>query len=208
MDDFLWWRDGVIYQIYPRSFADSNGDGLGDLRGIIAKLDYLAFLRIDGIWFSPFFPSPDKDFGYDVADHTAIDPRYGTMEDFDTLVAEAHKRGIRIILDMVLNHTSDQHPWFVESRSSRENPKRDWFLWRDKPNNWASIFGGTGWEYDEKTGQYFFHMFLKEQPDVNWQNPEVRQAQLDVFRFWLERGVDGFRLDVFNAYFKHPGLRG
>jgi alpha-glucosidase len=206
MDDFLWWRDGVIYQIYPRSFADSDGDGLGDLRGIIAKLDYLAFLRIDGIWFSPFFPSPDKDFGYDVADHTAIDPRYGTMEDFDTLVAEAHKRGIRVILDMVLNHTSDQHPWFVESRSSRENPKRDWYLWKDQPNNWASIFGGSGWVYDEKTGQHYFHMFLKEQPDVNWQNPEVRQAQLDVFRFWLERGVDGFRLDVFNAYFKHPGL--
>ena len=131
MDDFLWWRDGVIYQIYPRSFADSDGDGFGDLRGITAKLDYLAFLRIDGIWFSPFFPSPDKDFGYDVADHTAVDPRYGTMEDFDRLVAEAHKRGIRIILDMVLNHTSDQHPWFVESRASRENPNRDWYLWRD-----------------------------------------------------------------------------
>jgi alpha-glucosidase len=206
MDDFLWWRDGVIYQIYPRSFADSDGDGLGDLRGIISKLDYLAFLRVDGIWLSPIYPSPDKDFGYDVADHTAIDPRYGTLEDFEALVREAHKRGIRVILDMVLNHTSDQHPWFRESRSSRENPKRDWYLWRDVPNNWASVFGGSGWEYDEKTGQYYFHMFLKEQPDVNWQNPAVRQAQLDVFRFWLERGVDGFRLDVFNAYFKHPGF--
>jgi alpha-glucosidase len=206
MDDFLWWRDGVIYQIYPRSFADSDGDGLGDLRGITAKLDYLGSLGIDGIWFSPFYPSPDKDFGYDVADHTAIDPRYGTLEDFDTLVREAHKRGIRIILDMVLNHTSDQHPWFVESRASRENPKRDWYLWRDKPNNWASVFGGSGWEFDKKTGQYYFHMFLKEQPDVNWQNPEVRQAQMEVFRFWLEREVDGFRLDVFNAYFKHPDL--
>jgi len=206
MEDFLWWRDGVIYQVYPRSFVDSNGDGFGDLRGIIAKLDYLAFLRIDGLWLSPIYPSPDKDFGYDVADHTAVDPRYGTMEDFDTLVAEAHKRGIRVILDMVLNHTSDQHPWFVESRSSREDPKRDWYLWQEGPNNWASVFGGSGWVYDEATGQYYFHMFLKEQPDLNWQNPEVRQAQLEVFRFWLERGVDGFRLDVFNAYFKHPGF--
>ena len=206
MGDFLWWRDGVIYQIYPRSFADSNGDGFGDLPGITSKLDYLAFLGIDGLWLSPIHPSPDKDFGYDVADHTAIDPRYGTMEDFDLLVAEAHKRGIRIILDMVLNHTSDQHPWFRESRSSRDNPKRDWYLWREKPNNWASVFGGSGWDYDEKTGRYYFHMFLKEQPDVNWRNPEVRKAQLNVFRFWLERGVDGFRLDVFNAYFKHPGF--
>jgi len=206
MDDFLWWRDGVIYQVYPRSFADSNGDGFGDLRGITARLDYIKSLGVDGIWLSPIYPSPDKDFGYDVGDHTAIDPRHGTLEEFDTLVAEAHKRGIRIILDMVLNHTSDQHPWFVESRSSREDPKRDWYLWKDKPNNWASVFGGSGWVYDEATGQYYFHMFLKEQPDVNWQNSEVRQAQLDIFRFWLERGVDGFRLDVFNAYFKHPGL--
>lgn len=206
MSDFLWWRDGVIYQIYPRSFADSNGDGFGDLPGITARLDYLADLKIDGIWLSPIHPSPDKDFGYDVADHKAIDPRYGTMADFDTLLVEAHKRGIRIILDMVLNHTSDQHPWFIESRSSREDPKRDWYLWRDKPNNWASVFGGSGWAFDQATGQYYFHMFLKEQPDLNWQNPEVRRAQLDVFRFWLERGVDGFRLDVFNAYFKHPGL--
>jgi len=206
MGDFLWWRDGVIYQIYPRSFADSNGDGFGDLPGITAKLDYLTSLGIDGIWLSPIYPSPDADFGYDVADHTAIDPRYGTMEDFDTLVGEAHQRGLRIILDLVLNHTSDRHPWFIESRSSRNNPKRGWYLWRDRPNNWASVFGGPGWFFDQATGQYYFHMFLKEQPDVNWQNPGVRKAQLDVFRFWLERGVDGFRLDVFNAYFKHPSL--
>jgi alpha-glucosidase len=206
MGDFLWWRDGVIYQIYPRSFADSNGDGFGDLPGITAKLDYLAFLRIDGIWLSPIYPSPDKDYGYDVADHTSIDPRYGTLADFDTLLAEAHKRGIRIILDLVLNHTSDQHPWFRESRSSCDNPRRDWYLWKDKPGNWASVFGGSGWTYDQNTGQYYFHMFLKEQPDLNWQNPAVRHAQLDVIRFWLKRGVDGFRLDVFNAYFKHPGL--
>jgi alpha-glucosidase len=206
MGDFLWWRDGVLYQIYPRSFADSNGDGFGDLPGITAKLDYLAFLRIDGIWLSPIYPSPDKDFGYDVADHTSIDPRYGTLADFETLLAEAHKRGIRIILDLVLNHTSDQHPWFIESRSSRDNPRRDWYLWKDKPGNWASVFGGSGWAYDQNTGQYYFHMFLKEQPDLNWQNPEVRHAQLEVIRFWLERGVDGFRLDVFNTYFKHPTL--
>ncbi len=201
-NDFLWWRDGVIYQIYPRSFADSNGDGIGDLPGITAKLDYLANLGIDAIWLSPFYPSPDADFGYDISDYTNVDPRFGSLADFDTLVAEAHRRGIRIVVDLVLNHTSDQHPWFIESRSSRENPKRDWYLWRDKPNNWQSIFGGGGWEWDQETGQYYFHMFVKQQPDVNWRNPEVRREMLEVFRFWAERGVDGFRLDVFNAYFK------
>ncbi len=202
----LWWRDGVIYQIYPRSFADSNDDGLGDLNGICSRLDYLSELGVDAIWLSPIYPSPDADFGYDVSDYTAIDPRFGTMGDFDHLIAEAHRRDIRVILDLVLNHTSDQHPWFLESRSSRDNPKRDWYLWRDRPNNWRSVFGGPGWEPDERTGQYYFHMFAKQQPDVNWRNPEVRQAMLDVFRFWLERGVDGFRLDVFNAYFKHADL--
>jgi alpha-glucosidase len=212
MNDFLWWRDGVIYQIYPRSFADGDNDGLGDLAGITSKLDYLADLGIDAIWLSPIYPSPDKDFGYDVSNYVDVDPRFGTLADFDKLVAEAHKRNIKVILDLVLNHTSDQHDWFKESRSSRDNPKRDWYLWRDplpggkKPNNWGSIFGGSGWELDPATGQYYFHMFVKEQPDVNWRNPEVRQEMLNVFRFWLERGVDGFRLDVFNAYFKHPEL--
>lgn len=236
MNDFLWRRDGVIYQIYPRSFADSDGDGLGDLPGIISRLDYLADLGIDAVWLSPVYPSPDKDFGYDVSDYCDIDPRFGTLADFDRLVAEAHRRGIRVILDMVMNHTSDQHAWFKESRSSRNNPKRDWYIWRPPsisphfrkkwgeskrgvgvPNNWQASFGGKAWEYDPLTGQYYLHLFTKEQPDVNWRNPEVRKAQLEAFRFWMERGVDGFRLDVFNAYFKHPdfpdnppkfGLRG
>ncbi|GAB4488093.1 MAG: alpha-amylase family glycosyl hydrolase [Anaerolineales bacterium] len=221
-NDFLWWRDGVIYQIYPRSFADSNGDGIGDLTGITSRLDYLAELGIDAIWLSPFYPSPQADFGYDVSNYKNVDPLFGTLADFDTLVAEAHRRKIRVVVDLVLNHTSDQHPWFLESRSSRENPKRDWYLWqppspsahalnmgksRGVPNNWQSIFGGGGWEWDEKTGEYYFHMFLKQQPDVNWRNPQVRHEMLDVFRFWAERGVDGFRLDVFNAYFKDERLR-
>ncbi len=211
-DDFLWWRDGVIYQIYPRSFADSNGDGLGDLPGITSRLDYLADLGIDAIWLSPFYPTPDVDFGYDIRDYKNVDPRFGSLDDFDHLVAEAHRRNIRVIVDLVLNHTSDQHPWFIESRSSRDNPKRDWYLWRDPapggkvPNNWQSIFGGGGWEFDQATGQYYFHMFVKEQPDVNWRNPDLRREMLDVFRFWADRGVDGFRLDVFNAYFKAEGL--
>ncbi len=222
-NDFLWWRDGVIYQIYPRSFADSNGDGIGDLPGITSRLDYLADLGIDAIWLSPFYPSPQADFGYDVSDYKNVDPLFGTLADFDTLVAESHRRGIRVVVDLVLNHTSDQHPWFIESRSSRENPKRDWYIWqppstsphflkkiggqRGVPNNWQSIFGGGGWEWDEKTGEYYFHMFLKQQPDVNWRNPEVRRELVGVFRFWAERGVDGFRLDVFNAYFKDEQLR-
>jgi len=223
MKDFLWWRDGVIYQIYPRSFADSNGDGIGDLAGITSRLDYLADLGIDAIWLSPFYPTPDNDFGYDVSNYVDVDPRFGTLADFDRLVAEAHRRNIRVILDLVLNHTSDQHSWFLESRSSRDNPKRDWYIWRPPsvsphflrkwgenkrgaPNNWQASFGGKAWEYDPVTGQYYLHLFTKEQPDVNWRNPQVRKAQLDVFRFWMERGVDGFRLDVFNAYFKHPDL--
>ena len=206
MNEFVWWRDGVIYQIYPRSFSDSNGDGIGDLAGITSRLDYLADLGIDALWLSPFYPTPDKDFGYDISNYVAVDPRFGTLADFDRLVAEAHRRGIRLILDLVLNHTSDQHSWFLESRSSRNNPKRDWFIWKDQPNNWQACFGGQAWEYDEITGQHYLHLFTKEQPDVNWRNPEVRKAQLDVFRFWMERGVDGFRLDVFNAYFKHPDL--
>jgi len=211
--DILWWRDGVIYQIYPRSFADSNNDGIGDLPGIISKMDYLADLGVDAIWLSPIYPSPDVDFGYDVANYTDIDLKFGTMQDFEDLVRAAKKRGIHIILDLVLNHTSDQHPWFIESKKSHDNPYHDWYLWQDPlpngdpPNNWQSIFGGTAWEFDAHLGQYYYHMFYKQQPDLNWRNPHVRKAMLDVFRFWLKKGVDGFRLDVFNAYFKDPDFK-
>jgi alpha-glucosidase len=224
MDDFLWWRDGIIYQIYPRSFADSNNDGLGDLPGITGKLDYLADLGVDALWLSPIYPSPDKDFGYDVSDYEDIDPRFGSLADFDLLLTEAHGRGIRIILDLVLNHTSNRHPWFLESRSSRDSPKADWYVWspptdsppisggnggsrRGVPNNWQSVFGGPAWEYVPERDQYYYHMFVPEQPDLNWRNPEVRTAMLDVVRFWLDRGVDGFRLDVFDMYFKDDQLR-
>jgi alpha-glucosidase len=209
-EDFLWWRDGIIYQIYPRSFADSNGDGIGDLSGITNKIDYLADLGIDAIWLSPIFPSPDIDFGYDVSDYQDIDSKYGSMSDFVSLLEAAHSRNIRIVLDLVLNHTSDQHPWFQQSRQSKDNPYRDWYLWHDGkfnrnvPNNWQSRFGGSGWTLDEATNQYFFHMFSKEQPDLNWRNPDVHQAILNMVDFWLKKGVDGFRLDVFNAYFKDP----
>jgi alpha-glucosidase len=210
--DFLWWRDGIIYQIYPRSFADSNNDGIGDLQGIISKLDYLQDLGVDAIWLSPIYPSPDVDFGYDVANYTDIDPKFGTMEDFEDLVKGAKKRNIHIILDLVLNHTSDQHPWFIESKTSGDNPYHDWYLWLDPkpsgdpPNNWQSWFGGPAWEFDPCLGKYYYHMFYKEQPDLNWRNPQVRAAMLDVFRFWLKKGVAGFRLDVFNAYFKDPNF--
>jgi alpha-glucosidase len=213
MTNKLWWQHGVIYQIYPRSFSDSSGDGIGDLNGITARLDYLVDLGIDAIWLSPIYPSPDIDFGYDVADYCDVDPRYGTLADFDRLVEQAHARDIRVVLDLVLNHTSDQHPWFQESRKSLDNPYRDWYIWgspragRRQPNNWKSVFGGDGWEFDPTTGQSYFHMFYKQQPDLNWHNPDVRQAMLDVFRFWLERGVDGFRLDVFNVYYKQAGLK-
>ncbi len=211
-EDYLWWRDGVIYQIYPRSFMDSNGDGIGDLQGIISKLDYIQGLGVDAIWLSPIYTSPDADFGYDVADYKGIDPKFGTMDDFDQLVREAHQRNLHIIMDLVLNHTSDQHPWFLESKKSKDNPYRDWYIWKDAkpgggvPNNWHSVFGGKGWEWDPTTQQYYFHMFYKEQPDLNWHNPNVRQVILDVWRFWLDRGVDGFRLDVFNAFFKSQGF--
>jgi alpha-glucosidase len=198
----VWWRDGIFYQIYPRSFQDSNADGVGDLKGIIGRLPYLRELGIDAIWLSPIFPSPMADFGYDIADYTGVDPLFGTMGDFEALVEAAHAGGLKIILDLVPNHTSDQHPWFIESRSSRDNPKRDWFLWRDPrpgggpPNNWLSEFGGSAWEYDAATGQYYYHAFLAQQPDLNWRNPAVRQAIHDVMRFWLNKGVDGFRVDV------------
>jgi len=202
MPENTWWKRGIVYQIYPRSFQDTNGDGIGDLNGICQRLDYLAWLGVDAIWISPIFTSPMADFGYDVADYCGIDPIFGAMEDFDRLIKEAHARGLKLILDFVPNHTSDQHPWFLESRSSRTSPKRDWYIWRDAkpdgspPNNWISNFGGPAWEWDEATGQYYYHAFLKEQPDLNWRNPEVRTAMYDALRFWLDRGVDGFRVDV------------
>ncbi|MGQ9630371.1 MAG: glycoside hydrolase family 13 protein [bacterium] len=213
-----WWREGVIYEIYPRSFADSNGDGVGDLPGLIGKLDYLNdgtpnSLGIDAIWLTPIYPSPLYDFGYDIKDYRDIDPIYGSLRDFDRLVAECHRRGIRVIMDLVMNHTSHEHPWFVESRSSRESPKRGWYIWRDgkgpgvPPNNWRSVFGGPSWEWDEATRQYYYHFFLKEQPDLNWRNPEVFEAMSEVVRFWLDRGVDGFRLDAINFLFEDPDLR-
>jgi alpha-glucosidase len=207
-----WWERGVIYQIYPRSFQDSDGDGIGDLRGIEQRLDYLAGLGIDAIWLSPIFTSPMADFGYDVADYTGIEPLFGSLEDFDRMLAAAHDRGLKLMLDFVPNHSSDRHPWFVESRSSRDNPKRDWYIWRDPapdggpPNNWISDFGGSAWEWDEATGQYYLHAFLKEQPDLNWRNPEMREAMLDVMRFWFDRGVDGFRIDVLWHCIKADGL--
>jgi len=200
--EFLWWQRGLIYQVYPRSFQDSDADGVGDLPGITSRLDYLRWLGVDALWLSPIYPSPMADFGYDISDYTAIHPIFGTMEDFDRLLAEAHLRDIRVIMDYVPNHTSDQHPWFVESRSSRDNPKRDWYIWKDAapgggpPNNWLGHFGGTGWEWDETTGQYYYHAFLPEQPDLNWRNPDVQCAMLEVMRFWLDKGVDGFRVDV------------
>lgn len=210
MPDSVWWKRGVVYQIYPRSFQDSDGDGVGDLRGIRARLDYLDWLGVDAIWISPIFPSPMADFGYDVTDYCGIHPMFGTLADFDALVADVHRRGMKVILDYVPNHTSDRHPWFRESRSSRQNPKRDWYIWRDAapgggpPNNWISNFGGSGWEWDETTGQYYYHAFLKEQPDLNWRNPEVRGAMHDVLRFWMQRGIDGFRVDVMWHLMKDP----
>ncbi len=197
-----WWQTGVIYQIYPRSFMDSNGDGVGDLAGVTQKLNYLTWLGVDAVWLSPIYPSPMADFGYDVADYTGVHPLFGTLADFDRLLAEAHGRGLKLILDFVPNHTSDEHPWFVASRSSRDNPKRDWYIWRDPaldggpPNNWLGMFGGDAWVYDETTEQYYLHLFDKKQPDLNWRNPEVRAAMYDALRFWLDRGVDGFRVDV------------
>ncbi len=208
-----WWQTSAFYHIYPRSFQDADGDGVGDLRGIIHRLDYLQWLGIGAIWLSPIYPSPMADFGYDISDHTAIHPLFGTLADMDDLIAAVHERGMRIILDFVPNHTSDEHPWFIESRASRDNPKRDWYYWRDPapdggpPNNWLSRFGGeSAWEWDETTGQYYLHLFLKKQPDLNWRNPAVRQAMFDVLRFWLERGVDGFRVDVPYRVMKAEGL--
>jgi alpha-glucosidase len=202
MTEVEWWKRGVIYQIYPRSFQDSNGDGIGDLAGIGRRLDHLVALGVDAVWLSPIFLSPMKDFGYDVADYRAIDPIFGTLEDFDGLLAAVHDRGLKLLLDLVPNHTSDQSEWFLESRSSKDAAKRDWYIWRDPapdggpPNNWLSEFGGSAWEYDAATGQYYYHAFLAAQPDLNWRNPAVREAVYGAMRYWLERGVDGFRVDV------------
>jgi alpha-glucosidase len=216
--DYVWWKHGVIYQIYPRSFQDSDGDGIGDLQGVINRLDYLNdgtpnSLGVDAIWFSPTYPSPMADFGYDVSDYEDVHSDFGDLATMERLIEEAHKRGIRIILDFVPNHSSNEHPWFVESRSSRDNPKRDWYIWRDPgpagepPNNWIAVFGGPAWEWDQKTQQYYLHLFLKEQPDLNWRNPEVEGRMHDVLRFWMQRGVDGFRIDVMDRIVKDPELR-
>jgi alpha-glucosidase len=197
-----WWQRTAIYQIYPRSFQDSNGDGIGDLQGVLRRIDHLTWLGIGAVWLSPIYPSPMLDFGYDICDFTGVDPQFGTLDDLDALIHALHERDIRLILDFVPNHTSDQHPWFVESRRSRESPRRDWYVWADPgpdggpPNNWLSRFGGSAWHLDEGTGQYYYHAFLKEQPDLNWRNPEVRYAMGEVLRFWMRRGVDGFRVDA------------
>jgi glycosidase len=209
-----WWQTAVIYQIYPRSFADANGDGIGDLQGIIDRIDYLSdTLGVDAVWLSPFYPSPMKDFGYDVSDFCDVDPMFGTLDDFDRLLAAVHERGMRLIIDLVPNHTSNEHPWFFESRSSTQNLKRDWYVWRDAkpdgspPNNWLAVFGGKAWAWDENTRQYYLHSFLTSQPDLNWRNPQVQEAMFDVARFWLDRGVDGFRLDVAHFIMKDPEMR-
>lgn len=209
----LWWQEGIIYQIYPRSFQDSNGDGVGDLRGIAKRLDYLEWLGINSVWISPVYPSPMADFGYDISDYQNIHPIFGTINDFDELLRQVHARGMKLILDLVPNHTSDQHPWFLESRSSRDNPKRDWYIWKDAaadgaaPNNWLAAFGGSAWEWDEKTQQYYYHAFLKEQPDLNWRNAEVKRAMFNTMRFWLNKGVDGFRVDVMWHMIKDEHIR-
>ncbi len=212
-----WWKHAVIYEIYPRSFQDTNGDGIGDLNGITERLDYLQSLGVDAIWLSPVYPSPQVDFGYDISDYENIDSQYGTLADFDRLVAEAKKRNIRVIMDMVMNHTSDKHPWFVESASSKTSPKRDWYIWREgkpggnppnnPPNNWTSIFGHSAWQYDPKTSQYYYHRFYIQQPDLNWRNPAVEKAMFGAVRFWLDRGVAGFRLDAIPTLFEDPKLR-
>ena len=208
-----WWQTSVVYQIYPRSFRDSNGDGIGDLPGVIEKLPYLADLGVGAVWLSPFYPSPQADFGYDVSDYRGVDPQFGTLDDFDRLAARAHELGLKVIVDFVPNHSSDQHAWFQESRQSRDNPKRDWYVWRDPkpdgspPNNWLSHFGGPAWTLDEATGQYYLHSFLREQPDLNWRNPEVVDEMMDTLRFWMGRGADGFRIDVAHTILKDPAFR-
>ncbi len=209
--DSSWWKSAVVYQIYPRSFADSDGDGIGDLRGIISRLDYLEALGVDVVWLSPVYRSPQADNGYDISDYRDIDPVFGTLGDLDELTTGLHDRGIRLMMDLVVNHTSDEHPWFVESRSSRQSPKRDWYIWHDardwaEPTNWGSFFGGSAWEWDEGSGQFYLHLFDTKQPDLNWDNPQVRHAVHDMMRWWLDRGVDGFRMDVINLISKVPGF--
>src|SRR5215470_3557670 len=209
-----WWRSAVVYQIYPRSFADASGDGVGDLEGVRRRLDHLVWLGVDALWLSPIFPSPMKDFGYDVADYCDVDARFGTLPLLDRLIVEAHDRGLKVLLDWVPNHTSDQHPWFVASRRSTADPKRGWYIWRDPapdggpPNNWKAAFGGgpPAWTLDRGTGQYYLHLFLPEQPDLDWSNPAVVAAMHDVLRFWLDRGIDGFRVDVVHALGKDAAL--
>ncbi|MBY6037489.1 alpha-glucosidase [Fictibacillus nanhaiensis] len=207
----VWWKEAVGYQIYPRSFQDSNGDGIGDLQGIIQRLDYIKDLGIDVIWICPMYKSPNDDNGYDISDYQDIMEDFGTMEDFNALLNEVHKRGMKLIIDLVLNHTSDEHQWFIESRSSKYNAKRDWYIWRDgkngkEPNNWESIFSGSAWEYDETTDQYYLHVFSTKQPDVNWENPEVREALYDTVNWWLDKGIDGFRIDAISHIKKRPGF--
>ncbi|WP_425284679.1 glycoside hydrolase family 13 protein [Fictibacillus solisalsi] len=207
----IWWKESVVYQVYPRSFMDSNGDGIGDLKGVTTKLDYLKELGIDVIWLCPMFKSPNDDNGYDISDYQDIMSEFGTLADFDELLAEVHKRDMKLILDLVINHTSDEHPWFIESRSSKDNPKRDWYIWRDgkdgkAPNNWESIFSGPAWKYDEQTNQYFMHIFSERQPDLNWENPEVKDALYDMVNWWLEKGIDGFRVDAISHIKKEPGF--
>src|SRR6266498_4722801 len=207
MTDLKWWQTAVFYQIYPRSFADGNGDGIGDFKGITEKLDYLSNLGVDAIWLSPHFPSPNWDCGYDISDYTDVAPEYGTLEDFKRFLQGAHGRGMRVILDLVLNHTSDEHPWFLESKSSRDNPKSNWYVWMDTPpNNWQSCFDGEAWTYAPERDQYYYHYFMKQQPDLNWHNPEVKKAMWDAVRFWLDLGVDGYRLDAIGTIFEDPDL--
>ncbi len=207
----VWWKEAVAYQVYPRSFYDSNNDGIGDLRGIIEKLDYIKELGIDIIWVSPFYKSPNDDNGYDISDYQDIMKEFGNMKDFDDLLEEVHKKGMKLIIDLVINHTSDEHPWFIESRSSKDNPKRDWYIWRDgkedkEPNNWESIFGGSAWVKDEKTNQYYLHLFTKKQPDLNWKNKDMRNAIYEMMNWWLDKGIDGFRVDAISHINKEEGL--
>ncbi|MED4987423.1 alpha-amylase family glycosyl hydrolase, partial [Geobacillus stearothermophilus] len=206
-----WWKEAVVYQIYPRSFYDSNGDGIGDIRGIIVKLDYLKELGVDVVWLSPVYKSPNDDNGYDISDYREIMDEFGTMEDWEEMLEEMHKRGIKLVMDLVVNHTSDEHPWFIESRKSKDNPYRDYYIWRPgkdgkEPNNWESIFSGSAWEYDDTTEEYYLHLFSKKQPDLNWENPKVRREVYDIMKFWLDKGVDGFRMDVINMISKVPEL--
>lgn len=207
----VWWKEAVAYQIYPRSFMDSNGDGIGDIKGIISKLDYIQDLGIDLIWICPMYKSPNDDNGYDISDYCSIMDEFGTMAEFDQLLKEVHHRGMKLIMDLVINHTSDEHPWFIESRSSQDSPKRDWYIWRDgkngeEPNNWESIFGGSAWEYDEVSGQYYLHLFSKKQPDLNWANENVRKSIYEMMNWWLDKGIDGFRVDAISHIHKEEGL--